>query len=250
MFRFVVVLTISVLGAAAALAESVSFGAAKDNTLYYDPNRPLSNGAGEYMFVGQTGFGPRRAAIAFDIASHVPAGATITGVTLRLRMSRTISGDAPISLHSFTADWGEGASDAGEPGGNGAPAMAGDVTWFSRSHLVGDAWNTPGGDLLAGASATTIVGGTLGYYTWSSPQMIADVQHWLDHPTENFGWILLGVESSPDDRTAKRFDTHEHVNANFRPKLSIDYIPEPATATMLLGASLLAMSRRRRHGAF
>ena len=38
--------------------------------------------------------------------------------------------------------------------------------------------------------------GAIGQYTWSSAQMVADVQGWLDNPASNFGWLMLGDEST------------------------------------------------------
>jgi cytochrome c peroxidase len=69
-----------------------------------------------------------------------------------------------------------------------------------------------------------MVGG-LGDYTWGTTAgMIADVQAWLDAPQANFGWLLLGNEETW--QTAKRFDSREHEEAEVRPRLIIEYIPE------------------------
>jgi len=62
--------------------------------------------------------------------------------------------------------------------------------------------------------------GAIGQYTWSSAQMVADVQGWLDNPATNFGWLMLGDESV--FLTAKRFDTRESASP---PVLAITYIP-------------------------
>ena len=61
--------------------------------------------------------------------------------------------------------------------------------------------------------------GLAGQYTWSSPQMVADVQSWLDNPASNFGWLVLGDESAA--ATAKRFDTRESATP---PVLTIQYV--------------------------
>ena len=52
--------------------------------------------------------------------------------------------------------------------------------------------------------------------------MVADVQSWLDNPASNFGWLVLGDESTI--ATAKRFDTRESASP---PVLTIQYIPGP-----------------------
>jgi hypothetical protein len=64
-----------------------------------------------------------------------------------------------------------------------------------------------------------------GFYSWSGPALVADVQSWLDNPQNNFGWVLIGNESVP--QTAKRFDTRENIETSFRPALSVQYATEP-----------------------
>jgi hypothetical protein len=206
---------------------TVMVGPSKDNTLY-DIAGDFSDGAGPNFFVGDDGFNgggtPRRGVIAFDVAGNVPAGATINNVTLKLNMSKSNAGPTNIDLHALQADWGEGTSNAGINGGGGAPATTNDATWiyrFFNATTPGPKWTNPGGDFSSTVSATTSVGG-IGSYTWgSTTQMVADVQGWLNNPSTNFGWILIGNESQPT--TAKRFDTKENSTAGNRPTLTIDY---------------------------
>ena len=82
-------------------------------------------------------------------------------------------------------------------------------------------WTNAGGDFVAEASAATSAGG-LGKYEWSSDQMTADVQAWLDDAATNFGWILIGNESKV--KTANRFDTMES-SESARPTLTIEFTP-------------------------
>ena len=192
-----------------------------DNTLFEDSSRFRSNGAGDHLFVGNTNSGnTRRALLRFDVAGAVPAGATITAVSLQMRMSRTTGGNVTVMLHRVLADWGDGASDAGGPEGRGATAQAGDATWrhrFSDAQL----WDSLGGDFEAPSSGSTQVGGG-GSYSWPSTDgMVADVQSWIDDPGSNFGWLLKGNESGI--RTAKRFDSRENGTAGNRPQLTIDF---------------------------
>jgi hypothetical protein len=147
------------------------------------------------------------------------------------------------------ADWGEGASNAtGGGGGSGAPAAAGDATWL-HTFFNTATWTTAGGDFLGASSATTAVGGVANY-TWTSPQLAADVQSWLAAPATNFGWLLLGNEAV--NQTVKRFDTRENATAAFRPVLSVDYTPIPEPMTAILGAvgffGLIAKRLGRRNG--
>ncbi len=135
-------------------------------------------------------------------------------------MSRTTSGDAGVALHLVLADWQEGAADAGGNEGSGADADQGDVTWTQRVFKSLD-WNAPGGDFSNQASATATIGG-IGSYTWdSTSQLVSDVQGWLDNPTTNFGWLVLGDESK--SQTTKRFASRDNPEAANRPVLVVEY---------------------------
>ena len=214
------------LGCTAAtltMAATISIMPSKDNTLYeYDPAEgDHSNGAGFHFFAGENGMGElRRGVLAFDVAATIPAGSTITAVSLTMNMSMTPTGARTVELHQLLADWGEGTSHAPMGEGDGAPATPNDATW---RHRFFDTvfWTTQGGDFSATVSASQSVGG-VGQYTWSSAQMIADVQSWLDNPASNFGWLVLGDESTI--ATAKRFDTRESASP---PVLTIQYISGP-----------------------
>jgi hypothetical protein len=205
-----------------ATAQLANINPVKDNTLYqYDPAEgDVSNALGQHFFAGETGMGElRRGVLAFDIAGSVPAGSTILGVTLSLNMSRTGSATPrTVELRRILADWGEGTSVAPGEEGDGAPATTNDATW---RHRFFDTifWTTEGGDFSATVSGSQSVG-TVGVYTWSSSQMRADVQSWLNDPASNFGWLVLGDES--EIATAKRFDTRESANP---PVLTIIYRP-------------------------
>lgn len=222
-------------------ADLAEIPASRDGTLY--ENGDLSNGAGQFMFAGETNFfDARRALIGFDIGAAIPAGSTIDSVELRLHMSRSTSGAADLRLHALLADWGEGTTDAGIPGGEGAPAAPGDATW-THAFFGSTLWATPGGDFNPAASATTSVADT-GFYSWSGAGLVADVQAWLDGAAANYGWALLGPEN--DATTAKRFDTRENSNTSFHPELIVNYtVPAPGAAGVLVLASLAAARRRR-----
>jgi hypothetical protein len=211
----------------------VDIPAMKDNTLFEDTAGALSNGSGSHFFVGKSGLATqniRRGVIAFDVAGNVPSGAVITNVTLRLNMSKTISGAQSTSLHKLTSDWGEGTSDAAGAEGGGAASTPTDATWIHTS-FSSSLWTTPGGDFVVGASETKSVSG-IGFYTFgSTTQMVADVQDWLDNPANNFGWIIIGNESMLS--TAKRFDTKENAIAANRPKLTVNFdVPPPPVPTL------------------
>ncbi|MEA2165103.1 MAG: hypothetical protein QOK37_3230 [Thermoanaerobaculia bacterium] len=193
----------------------------KDNTLFQTSDGSLSNGAGIHLFAGTTaGFQLRRALIAFDVAAAIPPGSTITHVTLVLHESQSVAGTELMELHRVTADWGQGSSDSGAArDGGGSPPQPGDATWI-HTFFPDRRWTTPGGDFAAAADST--VAAAFGDFTWgSSATMTARVQDWLDHPSTNFGWIVIGNEG--ETKTAKRFDSREVVPASTRPTLTIDF---------------------------
>ena len=220
------VILITALGCAgirSASAAIIVINPSKDNTLYeYDPAEgDHSNGAGFHFFAGENGMGElRRGVLAFDVAGIIPAGSTITAVSLTMNMSMTPAGALTVELHKLLADWGEGTSHAAMGEGDGAPATPNDATWRHR-FFDSVFWTTQGGDFLATVSASQSVAG-VGQYTWSSAQMVADVQSWLDNPASNFGWLVLGDESTI--ATAKRFDSRESASP---PMLTIEFIPGP-----------------------
>lgn len=233
------------LWSTAASAETIQINPTKDNTLYEDEEGDFSNGAGDYIFAGQTAvLGTRRALLHFDIAGNIPAGAEIQSVSLELTVSAVPPSPMPLSIgvHVLNADWGEGASDASDPGGAGVPPLPDDATWIHRFFDT-VFWTTPGGDFQASPSGTTVAGTGQGPITFSSAGMADDVQDWLDTPATNFGWLVVADEST--EMTARRFNSREHPIASSRPVLTIDYdtgepvvpaVSEWGVAILLLGA--------------
>jgi hypothetical protein len=216
------------IGLSLASAATIDINPIKDNTLYENvpADGDRSNALGNHFFAGETAMGEiRRGVLAFDIAGSIPAGSTITGVSLSMNMSKTpLDTNRTVELHVLLADWGEGTSHAPGEEGDGAPATTNDATW---RHRFFDTifWTIQGGDFSGTVSASQSVG-AIGQYTWSSAQMVADVQSWLDNPASNFGWLVLGDES--DVATAKRFDTRESASP---PVLTIQYTAPTPTPT-------------------
>jgi hypothetical protein len=212
---------------------TVTLPATATNTLYDDPTGQLSNGAGQEMFVGDIGHPTnniRRALVKFDVSS-IPAGATITGATLTLNLSKEAAGVTSelVTAHRVLADWGEGTSNAGAGGpgtgeGDGIQATTGDATWLFSFYNT-TSWQTAGGDFVNGGSASTTVSTTLGSYQWSGVGMVGDVQSWLDHPGTSFGWVMTGLESGL--KTALQFDSRNNTNPNVQPTLTVDFDPPP-----------------------
>jgi len=81
---------IGFVAATPAIANIINITPSKDNTLYeYDAAEgDHSNGAGLHFFAGENAMGElRRGVLAFNVAAVIPAGSTITAVTLTLNMS-------------------------------------------------------------------------------------------------------------------------------------------------------------------
>lgn len=210
---------------------TVNLVSTADNTLYESQTGALSNGAGQHMFAGKTNQDLlRRAVFRFNVAGTVPAGATITGATLTLHMSQTISGGQTMNLHRLTANWGEGTSQATGMEGTGASSTNNDATWIHR-FWSSQFWTTAGGDFNGTSTAATSVAGT-GFYSWSSAQLTTDVQNMLDNPGSDYGWILLGNENVTG--SAKRFDTKENNTQANRPKLEITYTMPPQPGLIVI----------------
>ena len=208
----------------------------------YSQDANGANGSGRYMFTGRNnGQDLRRALMRFDLSS-IPAGSTIDSVSLTLFMNRTLSGSQPNSLHVLTNDWTEGLSAPLGQEGGGTVAEQDDATWVYRSYETANptsspAWNSPGGDFVAAPSATTNVSSAGQSYTWASAQMASDVQAWVDSPSTNFGWILIGIETTPV--TTKRFITRNHPDPNVRPALVVNYTPPAACTPDVNGDGML-----------
>jgi hypothetical protein len=204
---------------------TVTLTPARDAPLFGTINE-VSNGGGNGLQVGRTRSGSlRRSLVAFDVASTLPAGAEVRSVELALTLSRVRAGsqeEIEITLHRALADWGEGEQASPNEGdGAGVEAVAGDVTWTSR-FLEGELWETEGGDFESEASATITVEAIGSYTVESTSDLTDDVQAWLDDPSSNFGWILIGDEELRG--SAKRFNSSEHEDSTTHPVLTIGFV--------------------------
>lgn len=235
---FVAVLLVAAC-AGSAVADTVTLNPSADNTLYEFGFGELSNSAGDYLFAGsafQTNPTAKlkRTIMRFDIASAIPTGSTINAVTLQMAVNKTRdTSPKEFFLHRVTQDWGNGTSHAPLNEGGGGTSTTNDATWrhtFYRDLL----WTNIGGDFDATVSASTMVGQVGARPQWSSAQMVADVQGWVDDSTTSFGWILKGVEDPGDFWTTRRFASTDNSNANDRPKLTIDFTA-PTEALCRLG---------------
>lgn len=245
-------LAVASLAAAGAVADTVVLVPVRDNTLFnIDP--PASNGQGPSIFSGRTGAGGgstvQRAVIDFRVGGIVPAGSTITGATLTLTLEQAsfLGNPETHTLHRIMSEWGEGISQGF--GGTGAPPETDDATWL-HTFYPDQFWTSPGGDFDATVSSSIVIGTVPGvqHVFPSTPQMVADVQGWLDDPSQAFGWVVVGGEA--DVATAKRFESRESADPSQAPVLTVTYggsdaVPAASrlslalVALILLGASLL-----------
>ena len=231
-------LVIAVLagGAAAARADVIvlrqgldGYVGARDTSIMSESGA-LTAGGDDKFFVGRTqgrlGTLNRRALLAFDLDA-IPPGATITRVSLTLRLIGFGTGATTdtIELHALSRDWGEGTVPGPFDGAQGGAAMPGDATW-SHSFLDRTTWDTPGGDFAETVSTSLSVGPASGLKTFpSTPELVADVQDWVDDPATNFGWILIGNESTPG--SIKLWVSKENMLTDVRPMLEIEFEPTP-----------------------
>jgi hypothetical protein len=242
LFSLILAAGLGGIGLSLANATTINLNPVKDNTLYefVPADGDRSDGIGIHFFAGRTDQAEkRRGVLAFNVAGSVPPGSTITSVSLTLNMSRTLVNTArTVELRKLLADWGEGTSDASGQEGQGIAATTNDATWRHRFFNT-IFWTTLGGDFSGTVSASQSVGG-IGLYVWSSTQMVADAQSWLDNPASNFGWLVLGNEAIND--TAKRFDTRE---STIPPVLTIDYTAATPTPTPTPGPIMLSGRGRK-----
>lgn len=228
-FLWSATLAVSLLSAP-LIGKEVKLQPVKDTTIYESEFGTDSNGSGIYFFAGVNGAqgGNRimRALVAFDLTS-IPQNSTIESVTLLLRQEtpRNDLTQREVSLHRVLQDWGESTSDAEDGEAGGALAAEGDATWLHTffSNTENRFWNNPGGDFEESPSASRPVGGR-GFYQWSSEELAADVQSWVDDPSSNFGWLIRGQESlNGASNTAKRFTSRHDPAVNTRPELTVVY---------------------------
>ncbi len=226
-------------------AASVQLTAVRDNTMFSE-NTAAANGAGNVIFAGKTFRNDtiRRALIAFDLSNAIPAGSIVTSVSLTLDVTREPS-TPPLNgtMHRVSTSWGEAGSSTGS--GTGAPAAPGDATWshrfFPGGVSSGSAWSTAGGDFAATPSATAAVGAANTTVTWAStPQMVADVQAWVDQPATNHGWAVLCDETVSGSAT--QFASREWPETHRVPRLTVEFTPASPSESDVPLSTLLTVA--------
>jgi len=222
-------------------ADTLPLPASADTTLIgIAPNNNL--GAAEFFNSGFNGRGyESRALLSFDL-SAIPVGSTINAASLTLEVIRQPAEEPTDSYFAFyrmLKPWGEGTKTyPGISPGMGSPATTGDATWNDRFYGMNAPWAAPGGaigiDFSANITAEVPIGGLFGspYTVPGDAGLATDLQFWVDHPDQNFGWMLL-TESTDFLHTARAFASRED-SLGRGPLLEVDYTPVPEPSTSLL----------------
>ena len=204
---------------------TIDFYPEKDNSMFSENNN-FSDGAGLYLFAGKTGsnasFQLRRGLVKFNTSS-IPTTAQITNSSLQMAMMRAPMNSAipfNFTIHKVLQNWGEGTSISL---GNGAQAQGTDATWLYSLYNSSTQWTNLGGNFVATASANATVSFSefpVNFGVWSSTAVNNDVSSWVANPSTNFGWIIIGNETTAF--SARGFGSREQIMA-YRPKLTITY---------------------------
>ncbi len=181
------------------------------------PNNNLGGFAG--MNAGSTQeYNRTRALMRFDL-NNLPTNTLVLSALVQLEVTRQPDeppNNTTFSLHRMLRPWGEGNKSPVTQPGKGLPASPGEATWICAFHPT-NTWTVPGGapdvDYSSIASSSQFIYG-IGespYRFDTTPELVADVTSWLQHPANNFGWMLL-CDSEFMNFTARRFSTREDLH--------------------------------------
>ena len=157
------------------------------------------NGTAFDMVIGtqgsSSGLTRNHGLIQFDLSS-IPPGAVVSSVTLRLTVARVplTPANSTFHLHRLLRPWN-----------------ALESTWQLRLQ-PDENWDIPGGqegtDFSAASSASVLVANLAEDTFASTPQLVADVNLWLNNSSTNHGW-LVKTEDESVAFTARRFASTE-----------------------------------------
>jgi len=195
---------------------------------------PTNNNGGQaWVLAGkiQNDFYRMRALFKFDFTS-LPTNALILSVAFNIDVTR-VPDEPPVNstfgLRRMLRPWGEGdkAATGLNPPGQGRPASAGDATWLC-AYFPTNEWFAPGGaegqDYSSTESSFEFIGGIGSYRFPSTPELVSDVQDWVNAPDSNHGWMLLSMDEITI-LTARRFASREDPDAH--PALEVEFFAPP-----------------------
>uniref|UniRef100_A0A7S1CN71 Carbohydrate-binding module family 96 domain-containing protein n=2 Tax=Bicosoecida sp. CB-2014 TaxID=1486930 RepID=A0A7S1CN71_9STRA len=230
-----VIVSAAMTAAATVQAATLSVAAVEDAFIKSDAT---SNGNGAYPTMCLSAEPSRerdwRGLLRFDL-SGIPSGATVTSAAVSLTQvhGATSLPDANYGLYRVTTAWTQGSNavkngNGGyETGGcNGNVELSG-ATWLETG-VAQAAWSTPGGDFDATARATAVVPDAYSTTTWTSAELAADVQAWVNGGANN-GWLLKQADAAAESNkifaTSEWADPAENAaqHAAKRPTLVVEY---------------------------
>ena len=215
----------AIFSARVSLSAVIDLRPVADTTLH-EVNPSINMGGHSHVAIGVTAKNTSaRGLFRFDLTA-LPVNAVVTSARLTFTLPQLNRADPTGSLHALhrmLTPWGEGT----KVGNLGSAAAAGEASWNHSANPT--AWAAPGGE--AGAdytmepSARQELGPAPGDYTIdSTPALIDDLQHWIQNPAENHGWMLKH-EDETDLQTARQFASRETANGAV---LHIEYTAGPA----------------------
>lgn len=155
------------------------------------------------MSGSRASFGKRRIYVQFDL-SAIPTCGDIETATLEAtlqKVGKPNSPSYPVSIHKVTADWATASRSWGTPG----PAS------FSVSG------KSAPGDAKCRQSFWSFC-----TRSFSSSNLLQDVNLWRQSPASNQGWVLIGDEATAEN--VQKFEANSFV-------LKLTYKKPPSTTT-------------------
>jgi hypothetical protein len=205
---------------------------------------PTTNGhSGGVNFVGSEVTREFETVMRWNI-SAIPVGQVIESAIFEMYTYQTGNMSRDVAVYQILmTDWTETG-----------------VSWNVRKPLEGEVtfpWNTAGlkassdsagfdstADRRATAIATTTVNAASRWYSWD---ITSAVNEWYTNPSAEAGGLVLRDTSTPTSLSLMRFrNSINTAGTETHPKLTITYIPEPATLVIIsIGAAGLVARRRK-----
>jgi len=201
-----------------------------DATLFGFQNRIA---AGEERFMaGTTKNGIRRALLKFptdDDDNTFPSDTKVECTEIRLITTRSDEERRTvptpvIKVHRVATQWTTtGGNNLQLHGLNGGTANARDTTWKYSSYPSTE-WENSGGDFYNNVLGRNVEAGDLHWYG-KTRAMAEVVQEWIDEPSTNFGFILIGSDETytlPPPGSYSRYNGIES-SPDLIPRLIVTY---------------------------